>query len=156
MKADYMEIVAELRDGSHIWSGDTVVGIRPPTGLELKAAEAIETLVKCMDVTDRHWRSLADELNAYKELGSIEHIRSLIEAENENRLKIIPVKKYAKCGSCQSFVRTEGKTYGICKKRQYVTGDGPDRKVRNFVLYQSRKACAKEYTPREVEADVEE
>lgn len=156
MKNEHMTLAKSLREGSYIWNGDSVVGFRPPTRTELKAAEAIESLVKCLDVTDKSWRSIADELNAYKELGTIEHIRELVEAENENRLKIKPVKKYVTCGSCKSFIRTEGKPYGICKKREYVIGDGPDKKVRNFVPYQSRKACAKEYEPREEKTDVAE
>lgn len=156
MNAEYINLAASLREGSYIWRGDSVVGFRPATKMEIKAAEAIESLVKCMAVTDDHWRQLSDELNTYKELGTIEHLRTLVEAENENRLKIIPVKKYVTCGSCKSFVKAEGKTYGICKKREYVIGDGPDKKVRNFVPYQSRKACAKEYEPMEEEADVAE
>lgn len=156
MENEYMILAESLREGTYIMRGNAVVGFLQPTSNELKAADAIESLVKCLDVTDKSWRSIADELSAYKELGTIEHIRELVEAENESRLKIKPVKKYATCGSCKSFVRTEGKTYGICKKRQYVIGDGPNKKVRNFVPYQSRKACAKEYEPREEETDVAE
>lgn len=143
MKADYMNLAASLREGSYIWNGDFVVGWRPPTKSELEAADAIEILVKCAYVTDSHWRSMADELNEYKSLGTVEHIRELVNAENEKRLKIIPVSKYQTCGTCQQFVRTEGKTYGTCKKR-------------NSVLYQSRKACSKEYDPKETESDVAE
>jgi len=143
MKAEYMNLAASLREGSYIWRGDSVVGVRPATKMEIKAAEAIESLVKCMAVTDDHWRQLADELNAYNELGTIEHLRTLVAAEKEKRLRIIPVRKYHTCGTCQHFVRTEGKTYGTCK-------------VRNSVLYQIRKACSKEYMPREAEADVAE
>ena len=148
MKTKYMRLAASLREGSYIMEGNSVVGFRRPTENELKAADVIESLAKCMDVTDRSWRLVVDELNAYKELGTIEHIRELVEAEQENRLKIKPVRKYATCGSCKSFIRTEGEKYGICLKRQSgVSG--------NFsVLYGSRKACAKDYVPRGDESDV--
>lgn len=78
------------------------------------------------------------ELNQYKELGDLDRLRELVEADREGRVHILPSSRENTCGKCGNFTRTPGCGYGECTLRP---GLRP---------YQSRAKC-KRYTEKALE-----
>ncbi len=73
---------------------------------------------------------------------SLERLRELVEADNQGRIQVIPMRKGKECGACQHFQRIPGTRRGKCKVKplvfsRYVSGGTP------FEPSQSRKACMK-------------
>lgn len=67
---------------------------------------------------------------------SMDHLRELVQADREGRVKILAPAMLATCGSCTSFRRTPGTASGICEKRE------------QFKVFQKRPCC-KMYKARE-------
>ena len=90
------------------------------------------------------------ELNAYKELGPIDRLRELIQADREGRVKILPKAEKRTCGACENFNRTPGKRSGTCSAREWYADKygSVDKKRGRFTPSQSRLAC-KQYIDRE-------
>lgn len=59
------------------------------------------------------------ELNAYKELGPIEHLRELVQADREGRIVLRSAGAGKKCGSCGHFHRIPGTKRGTCAIRRW-------------------------------------
>lgn len=78
------------------------------------------------------------ELNQYKELGDLDHLRELVQADREGHVHILPSPRENTCGKCGNFTRTPGCGYGECVLRP---GLRP---------YQSRAKC-KRYTEKALE-----
>lgn len=73
---------------------------------------------------------------------SLDRLRELVEADNQGRIQVIPMRKGKECGACQHFQRIPGTRRGKCKVKplvfsRYVSGGTP------FEPSQSRKACMK-------------
>ena len=90
------------------------------------------------------------ELNAYKELGPIDRLRELAQADKEGRVKILPKAEKRTCGACENFNRTPGKRSGTCSAREWYADKygSVDKKRGRFTPNQSRLAC-KQYIDRE-------
>lgn len=67
---------------------------------------------------------------------SMDHLREMVKADREGRVKILAPAMLATCGSCTSFRRTPGTASGICEKRE------------QFKVFQKRPCC-KMYKARE-------
>lgn len=67
---------------------------------------------------------------------SMDHLREMVKADREGRVKILTPAMLATCGSCTSFQRTPGTASGICEKRE------------QFKVFQKRPCC-KMYKARE-------
>ena len=90
------------------------------------------------------------ELNAYKELGPIEHLRELVQADREGRIVLRSAGAGKKCGSCGNFHRIPGTKRGTCAIRQWERNRlGQTEHWRHsFTPSQSYGAC-RDYIPRE-------
>ena len=53
------------------------------------------------------------------------------------------------CGSCKYFIRIKGTRCGKCMKRKYLNDRWGYATDRLFIPSQSRKACVKNYEPKE-------
>ena len=99
--------------------------------------EKAEQLAQALNITPAEllgWH----ELNQYKELGDLDRLRELVEADREGRAHILPSSRENTCGKCGNFTRTPGCGYGECTLRP---GLRP---------YQSRAKC-KRYTEKALE-----
>lgn len=66
----------------------------------------------------------------------MDHLRELVQADREGRVKILAPAMLATCGSCTAFQRIPGTASGICEKRE------------QFKVFQKRPCC-KMYKARE-------
>lgn len=76
----------------------------------------------------------------------LDHLRELIEADREGRVKILPESTENTCGTCENFLRIEGTKRGHCKLKPLVNSQYGMRYNIPFEPSQSRKAC-KNYEP---------
>ena len=92
------------------------------------------------------------EFMVYDELGQIGHLRELVQAEKDGRLRVLPKSEDKTCGSCGHFKRTPGKRSGVCEVRTHYTDcrGHIDTHRGTFTPSQSRKCCRK-YIPKEGE-----
>lgn len=101
-----------------------------------KAGENLEHCGMC----EEGWqRALGKLYDLEKILGkdiSMDHLREMVKADREGRVKILAPAMLATCGSCTSFRRTPGTASGICEKRG------------QFKVFQKRPCC-KMYKARE-------
>ncbi len=79
-----------------------------------------------------------DALREADKLGGLDRLRELVQADQENCVRILPLPRENTCGKCKNFVRESGCAYGECKLRP---GLRP---------YQSRVKCRK-YIEKEME-----
>ena len=89
-------------------------------------------------------------LYEYQQLGTLDHLRDLLQAEKDGLVRILPKGEEGTCGGCGHFKRIPGKRCGTCEVRSYYT-DSRGRIEANrgqFTPSQSRKCC-KQYIPRE-------
>lgn len=79
-----------------------------------------------------------------------DHLRELVRAENDGRLRILPASEGRTCGSCGHFKRIPGRNCGTCKVRPHYTDRRGhiDTHRGTFTPSQSRKCC-KQYVPHE-------
>ena len=78
------------------------------------------------------------------------HLRELVQAEKEGRLRILPASEGGTCRSCGHFKRIPGRNCGTCEVRPYYTDRRGhiDTHRGTFTPSQSRKCC-KQYVPHE-------
>ena len=132
------------------------------TGLEPEEIQAIAGLASenCAKTADAIDKLLQDdaELKSYRELGPIDRLRELAQADREGLVHIIQVPDpgAAVCGNCGNFIRNPGKRTGVCTEQScYRNHRGNEEPWRGtFSPSQSRKACRKFVRARE-EADHE-
>ena len=60
---------------------------------------------------------------------SMDHLREMVKADREGRVKILAPAMLATCCSCTSFRRTPGTASGICEK------------LEQFKVFQKRPCC---------------
>lgn len=121
------------------------------TGLEPEEIQAIAGLASenCEKTADAIDKLLQDdaELKSYRELGPIDRLRELAQADREGLVHIIqgPDPGASVCGNCGNFIRNPGKRTGVCKVQScYRDHRGKDEPWRgSFSPSQSRKACRK-------------
>lgn len=99
--------------------------------------EKAEQLAQALNITPAELLGWQD-LNQYKELGDLDRLRELVQADREGRAHILPSPRENTCGKCGNFTRTPGCGYGECTLRP---GLRP---------YQSRAKC-KRYTEKALE-----
>ena len=123
---DYSELIENLKNLETIAYGYNING--EVLGMDCSDFEQI-----MVDAAD----AIA-ELNQYKELGDLDRLRELVQADREGRAHILPSPRENTCGKCGNFTRTPGCGYGECTLRP---GLRP---------YQSRAKC-KRYTEKALE-----
>ena len=123
---DYSELIENLKNLETIAYGYNING--EVLGMDCSDFEQI-----MVDAAD----AIA-ELHQYKELGDLDRLRELVQADREGRAHILPSPRENTCGKCGNFTRTPGCGYGECTLRP---GLRP---------YQSRAKC-KRYTEKALE-----
>lgn len=80
----------------------------------------------------------------------LEHLRELVQAKDDGRVRILPKSEDETCGSCGHFKRIPGRNCGMCEVRPYYTDRRGhiDTHRGTFTPSQSRKCC-KQYILRE-------
>lgn len=72
---------------------------------------------------------------------SEERLKELLQAERENRVKILAPANDNTCGKCKHFMPTQG-AYGTCAKLKYSRNHyKQEDKTRLFTPARSHKAC---------------
>ena len=83
------------------------------------------------------------ELTKWKKLGDYDHIKELVQAEREGRLRILKPANENTCGMCKHYTPVEG-AYGRCAKREFQKNRW-GQNIREFVPGRSRRACVADF-----------
>ena len=93
------------------------------TGLEPEEIQAIAGLASenCAKTADAIDKLLQDdaELKSYRELGPIDRLRELAQADREGRIMLRSAGSGKKCGSCVHWHRISETKRGTCDVRQW-------------------------------------
>lgn len=84
------------------------------------------------------------ELAEWKKLGDFDHIKELVQAEKEGRLRILKPANENTCGMCKHYTPVEG-AYGSCAKREFQLDRWGNSTGRKFVPGRSRRACVADF-----------
>ena len=79
--------------------------------------------------------------NALGKNYDLDHLRELVKADREGRIKILPKSTENTCGTCENFSRIEGTKRGHCRLKPLVNSQYGIRYNIPFEPSQSRKAC---------------
>lgn len=88
------------------------------------------------------------ELNRWKQLGDYEHIKELVQAEKEGRLRILKPANENTCGMCKHYIPEKG-AYGRCAVREFQMNRWGQNTGHKFVPGRSRHACRKDFVRKE-------
>lgn len=79
----------------------------------------------------------------------LDHLRELVEADRDGRVRIVLKPTGGVCGTCKHFERFSGRKIGTCGVKKFASDRwGREDRAKEFVAAQSRKAC-KRYEQRE-------
>lgn len=79
---------------------------------------------------------------------SEDRLKELLQADRENRVKILAPANDNTCGKCKHYNPTQG-TYGTCAKRKYIRNRYKQEDItRPFVPTRSQKACKDWFEPK--------
>lgn len=77
------------------------------------------------------------------------HLRELVQADQDGRVRFVSKVSGDVCGTCKHFERFSGRKMGACRVKKFAQDRrGREDRSREFVASQSRRAC-KKYEPRE-------
>ena len=121
------------------------------TGLEPEEIQAIAGLASenCAKTADAIDKLLQDdaELKSYRELGPIDRLRELAQAEREGRIVLRSAGAGKQCGSCGHWHRIRDTRRGTCDVRQWLRDRyGASDPGASFTPAQSYGAC-RDYIP---------
>lgn len=88
------------------------------------------------------------ELNQWKQLGDYDHIKELVKAEKEGRLRILKPANENTCGMCKHYIPEKG-AYGRCAIREFQVNKWGQKTGRKFFPGRSRIACRKDFVRKE-------
>lgn len=84
------------------------------------------------------------ELNEWKKLGDFNHLRELVQAEREGRLRILKPANENTCGMCKNYIPVQG-AYGRCAVREFQVNRWGQKTGHKFMPGRSRHACRKDF-----------
>lgn len=72
----------------------------------------------------------------------LDHIKNMVEADQDGRIKILPEGDQGTCGTCNHFRRTPGTNSGSCDVKKFKKDRyGKEDRSRKFVAQRSTKGC---------------
>ena len=92
----------------------------------------------------------ARELTEWQKLGDFDHIKELVQAEKEGRLRILKPATENTCGMCQHYTPVQG-AYGKCAVREFQKDRWGRTTDVKFVPGRSRRACVDHFIRKEVD-----
>lgn len=125
-----------LKIGDTEYSGEAVDRLAAYEGTGLEPEEILSAVDMAKIACALH------ELNAYKELGSIDCLRKLAQADREGRIVLRSAGAGKKCGSCGHWHRINDTRRGTCDVRRWLRDRyGASDPGAIFTPPQSYRAC---------------
>lgn len=125
-----------LKIGDTEYSGEAVDRLAAYEGTGLEPEEILSAVDMAKIACALH------ELNAYKELGPIDRLRELAQADREGRIVLRSAGAGKKCGSCGHWHRINDTRRGTCDVRRWLRDRyGASDPGAIFTPPQSYRAC---------------